>query len=241
MQLLGTGTCQLLPEKAASSVLMNFDGLNVVYDMGRGVATRLTELGIKQNDIKHIVLSHFHPDHWSDLIPYLHGASWSQLDKRTVDLNIYGPTGLRGLFNKVFDIFDENEIVRSEFFAVNFHEINTDSFKIDNYDFEYIHLPPANNHGLKFEKSGKIYALTGDSNFHPKEVAFLSDVDVAVIDSGHLTDDEIIGLAVKSRAKRIICSHQYRKLIINDLNSKAVNKGYKGTIELGKDFLKIKL
>ncbi len=85
--LLGTGTCQLQTHRMASSVLVELDDLRLVYDLGRGIANRLAEIGMKQDDVEHVVLSHFHPDHLSDLIPYLQATSWSRIDPRAKDLH----------------------------------------------------------------------------------------------------------------------------------------------------------
>ena len=46
--LLGTGTCQLEEHRAASAVLLEMGDLRLVFDFGRGVATRLTGLGLKE-------------------------------------------------------------------------------------------------------------------------------------------------------------------------------------------------
>ncbi|MEE8278853.1 MAG: MBL fold metallo-hydrolase, partial [Thermoanaerobaculia bacterium] len=80
--LLGTGTCQLEAERTASSVLIELGDLRLVYDFGRGVTRRLAQLDLRQDEIEHVVISHFHPDHVSDLIPYLHAASHSPIDPR---------------------------------------------------------------------------------------------------------------------------------------------------------------
>ena len=85
--LLGTGTCQLQTHRMASSVLVEIDDLRLVYDLGRGVTLRLVELGLRQDDLEHIVLSHFHPDHLSDLVAYLQAGAWSQIDPRNKDLH----------------------------------------------------------------------------------------------------------------------------------------------------------
>lgn len=91
--ILGTGTCQIQKERMASSVLLDLGKSKVVYDFGRGVCQRITEAGYKISDIDHIILSHFHPDHFSDLIPFLHASSFSKVEPRRHDLNIYGPAG----------------------------------------------------------------------------------------------------------------------------------------------------
>jgi hypothetical protein len=45
------------------------------------------------------------------------------------------------------------------------HEVDGERFSIGSYDFDFISLPPAGNHGLRFVWRGKQYAITGDSNF----------------------------------------------------------------------------
>lgn len=234
--LLGTGTNQLQTHRMASSVLVEFGDLKLVYDIGRGVSMRLVEAGMKQDDLQHIILSHFHPDHWSDIVPYLHAASWSKIDPRHSDLNIYGPPGVKRLMEKILGLTGPNELTREHFHVV-VHEIEADQFSIGNNKFAYIELPPAGNHGLKFEANGMKYAFTGDSDVHDQEVSFLKDVDVAVIDSGHPSDEEVVDLAVRTEARMIVCSHLYRELSAEELNKAAKAKGYIGKLVVGKDLM----
>lgn len=239
--LLGTGTCQLEPRRMASSALIERDGLRLVYDFGRGVAGRLAELEIGQNDLRHVLLSHFHPDHLSDLIPYLHAACWSQLDPRTEDLHLWGPAGLEAQLTRIIGLFDADTLVRSDRFRIHLHEVKQGRLEIEGVELAFEELPPANNHGLRFERGGRLFALTGDSFFHQQEVDFLTGVDLAVIDSGHLSDSEIVELAARTQAKRIVCSHLYRPLDAGELNALASSRGYAGHIMVGEDLMSFPL
>ncbi len=240
LTILGTGTCQIQGNKIASSVFLEIDDTRLVYDFGRGVTQRLGELGLKQDDLRDIVISHFHPDHVSDLIPFLHAASWSKIDPRKAELNIYGPTGVQAFFERLTDLFKPDELVRNTY-KVTVHEIKEAQFTIGAQVFDFVALPPANNHGLKFVFNNKTYALTGDSHFHVQEINFLKLVDLAVVDSGHITDEEIVELAVKSRAKMIVCSHQYRELKEKELNRQARDVGYHGRIIVAEDLMSFDL
>ena len=117
------------------------------------------------------------------------------------------------------------------------HEITRQHFEIGAHRFDFISLPPAGNHGLRFTWNKQRYAITGDSHFHDAEIDFLRDVDLAIIDSGHLEDTEIVQLAVSSRAKTIVCSHLYREINAQHLQSLAANADYEGTILVGRDLL----
>jgi ribonuclease BN (tRNA processing enzyme) len=207
--LLGTGTCQIEYERRASSVLLELDGLPLLFDCGHGIVQRLLEAGVRHDRLNHVILSHFHPDHVSDLIPLMQAGAWSRRDPRSTNLHIFGPPGTRYLIDVLMQLFNPASFSQPSY-RVYVHEITADSFAIEQHRFDFIDLPPANNHGLRFAWNGKRYAITGDSHFHEQEIVFLRGVDLAIIDSGHLEDEEIVQLAAQSQARVIVCSHLYR-------------------------------
>jgi ribonuclease BN (tRNA processing enzyme) len=233
--LLGTGTCQLEDGRAASSVLVELDGLRLVFDCGRGVAARLAALGYRQDQLGHVVVSHFHADHVSDLVPLLQAGSWSQTDPRRRDLHIWGPPGLRRLVEGWLDLYGPGQLVNPDAYRLELHELPSGRFAIEGREFEFVSLPPAGNHGLGFEVGGRRYALTGDSDFHQREIDFLAERDLAVFDSGHLEDEEIVGLAARSQTRRLVCSHLYRPLDAAALGARAAKAGYTGEMIVGED------
>jgi ribonuclease BN (tRNA processing enzyme) len=234
--LPGTGTCQIEHERRASSVLLELDGLHILFDCGHGVVQRLLETGVQHNRLEHVILSHFHPDHVSDLIPLMQAGAWSRRDPRSTDLHIYGPPGTQRLIDGLMDLFSPTSFSQPSY-QVRVHEITHDSFSIGQHQFDFIDLPPANNHGLRFTWHGKRYAITGDSHFHEQEINFLRDVDLAIIDSGHPSDEEIVQLAAQSQARVIVCSHLYRELDIAQLQQQANEAGYRGTMIVGRDLM----
>jgi ribonuclease BN (tRNA processing enzyme) len=237
--LLGTGTCQIEHERRASSVLLELDQTYILFDCGHGVVQRLLDVGVSHHQVNHVILSHFHPDHVSDLIPLLQAGAWSHCDPRTSDLHIYGPVGVKRLLDGLFQLFGTNSFQQPTYKVV-VHEITDREFRIGplgSHSFEFLSLPPAGNHGLRFHWHGRCYALTGDSSFHAEEIAFLKHVDLAVIDSGHIEDCEIVDLAVASQARTLICSHLYREIDAKRLQREAELKGYQGIILVGRDLL----
>ncbi len=235
LTLLGTGTCQIEFERRASSVLLELDGVYILFDCGHGTVQRLLEVGVQHNQVHAIVLSHFHPDHISDLIPFMQAGAWSRQNPRTEDLHIYGPPGVQKMIDGFMKLFGESSFKQASY-RVHVHEFTAGTYTIGSFPVEAVSLPPAGNHGLGFAWNGKRYALTGDSYFHEEEIAFLSEVDLAIIDSGHSEDHEIVELAVRSQARTLVCSHLYRELDASRLQEEAVKRGYQGNISIGHDF-----
>ena len=231
--LLGTGTCRLEPARAASAVLIELPDSRLVFDFGRGIAHRLVELGLRQDDVLEIVLSHFHPDHLSDLVPFVHAGLYSPTDARTRDLRIHGPAGVGAVVQDLLQIVGFPEAGEAAF-RVRAREIEGRA-DVGGARVEFLPLPPAGNHGLRFSHLARTYALTGDSHFHEQEIEFLRDADLAIVDSGHLDDDDLVDLAVHSRARVLVLSHFYRALDDRELTAKARARGYEGSILAGRD------
>ncbi len=234
--LTGTGTCQIELERRASSVLLNLAETLILFDCGRGIAQRLLEIGVQPNALEHVVISHFHPDHVSDLIPLMHAGAWSRRQPRQRDLHLYGPPGLQRLIDGLMQLFNGHSFCQPHY-QIHVHEVADGQIRIGPHDFEFAPLPPAGNHGLRFTWQGKRYAITGDSSFHEQERAFLQGVDLAIIDAGHLSDEEIVRLAVTSGAATLVCSHLYRELDAARLQMRARAEGYRGTIVVGCDLM----
>jgi len=91
------------PGQAASGYLVESDERHVLIDCGSGIASELRALDPKP--LTDIVISHFHADHWFDLVP-LHYAfrygSWHSRPKPTLHL----PPGGRDVLDTVASVWD---------------------------------------------------------------------------------------------------------------------------------------
>jgi ribonuclease BN (tRNA processing enzyme) len=91
--VLGTSGSYPGPGSACSGYLLRYQGFNLWLDAGPGTMANLqTHIGLDEVDA--IVLSHQHPDHWSDLDGFFVACRYVQT--RT-HVPIYAPVGLRGL------------------------------------------------------------------------------------------------------------------------------------------------
>ena len=235
--ILGSGSTNLNPARNASSVLIRRGGNNIVFDFGRGTAIQLAKIGLLQDDVQHVILSHYHPDHVTDLLPYLHAASQSQIDKRTKSITIYGQPSVSEFMTALKQPYGDNSL--SKDFQTTLLDINTGTMAINGKDFFFTDLH--HSYGLSFEENGATIAVMADSKLHDDLVDALENVDLGIFDGGHLSDEEIVELAVRCKAKRLVCSHQYRELDGSSLNSAARSKGYKGEISVAFDLMEFEI
>lgn len=235
--ILGSGTTNLVPNRNAASVLIQRNGKNYVYDFGRGTALQLAKMGLKQDDVQTIILSHYHPDHVSDLLPYFHAASWSQVDKRTKELTVYGQPNIDDFMAKFTQPYGERELSKDFRTVLKNLEIGNMTIEDESFSFTDLH----HSYGISFEENNKAYAIMADSDFHDDLIAALTDVELGVFDAGHITDEEIIELATKTQANKLICSHQYRELDEAKLNEAAKAKGFEGQLIVAEDLMEFEI
>jgi ribonuclease BN (tRNA processing enzyme) len=106
VQVLGSGGPRAGTERASSGYLVWIDGgARVMIDVGGGTFVRFGEAGASLATLDLLGLSHFHPDHVSDLPALL----WLSDTVRDVPLPVAGPSGndafpsLDELLGKLFD------------------------------------------------------------------------------------------------------------------------------------------
>ncbi|HUG38610.1 MAG TPA: MBL fold metallo-hydrolase [Candidatus Limnocylindrales bacterium] len=106
LQVLGSGGPRAGTDRASASYLVWMEGrARVMIDAGGGAFVRFGEAGASLADLRFLGLSHFHPDHVSDLSALL----WLSDTMRGEPLPIAGPSGndafpsLDQLLGRLFD------------------------------------------------------------------------------------------------------------------------------------------
>lgn len=106
--LLGTASPRISPDKFQTSFALMVDGAMYMIDCGSGAHERLVQAcakygnGITAEDVKHLFLTHLHPDHTVALpsmliAPHVLG--------RKGPLKIYGPVGTRAMAEHVLEAY----------------------------------------------------------------------------------------------------------------------------------------
>ncbi|MGB5246202.1 MAG: MBL fold metallo-hydrolase [Woeseia sp.] len=108
--LLGTGTPVPNPRQFGSSILVEANGVKLLFDCGRGCAHRLWNLGPQYlRETQNVFLTHLHSDHTTGM-PDLYLNGWTQL--RPTGLNIYGPKKAEDLMKHIRLAYDEDVVYR---------------------------------------------------------------------------------------------------------------------------------
>lgn len=102
---VGTGTVAPSPRRTAACHWVQDGNARVLLDCGAGSLHRLAEFGLPWEDVSHVVLSHFHPDHFGELPMLVYALKYTRATPRTDPLVVLGPPGVVRLLKALAEGF----------------------------------------------------------------------------------------------------------------------------------------
>src|SRR6266700_348235 len=187
--LLGTGTPFPSAERFGSGILVEVAGKKLLFDCGRGVVIRLTQVRVDPKDIDGLFLTHLHSDHVVG-IPDLWLSGWFL--GRSKSLPIWGPPGTRSMTEHLvqafgFDIsirqaapdplpakgveIDATEIEQGEIYNDGLARVS--AFLVD-------HGPVKPAFGYRVDGAGHSVVISGDTKFCQNLIDFAKDADCLI-------------------------------------------------------------
>lgn len=249
--ILGSGTCVPSLERSSCSVLVEIKGAKILIDCGPGTIRRLLENGTKIYDISHILLSHFHPDHTGELIPFLFSNKYPDASYRQIPLSIIAGIGLAEFYGGLKKVFGHwidlapNSLNMVEIYKNNHLEYFND-FILEVVSVEH------NAESLAFKITGgkgTSLVYSGDTDYCENLINIAVNTNLLICESalpdelkvkGHLTPSEAGEIATKANVKQLLLTHFYPECDNNDIELQC-RKTYSGPLFLARDLMKINL
>ena len=152
--LLGTGGMMPLPYRWLTSLMMRYNGSNILIDCGEGTQIAMKKKGWSPNPIDVICFTHYHADHISGLPGLLLSIGNSE---RREPITMIGPKGLTRVVNALRMIAPELP------FEIRFLEIEeaNQTFWFDGYEidaFKVSHNVTCYGYSLRIPRIGRFDA-----------------------------------------------------------------------------------
>lgn len=250
LTILGSGTGVPSAERSACSFVLETGGRVLLFDLGPGTVRRLAEAGFSLTRISSIFISHFHPDHVSELIAFLFATKYPAAYRRRTPFQLIGAKGIGNLYGKLLNVF--GEWIEMEPGLMDTVELSTseadqfkgDSFTVDSLPMNHI----ASSLGFRVTASdGTALAYTGDTDVCENAVTLAGGADLLVCESalpdamktdGHLTPSLAGGIAVRAGVKQLLLTHFYPECDAVDAEAEC-RKTYRGPLILARDLLRL--
>ena len=191
--LLGTGSPVMSVTRFGPSTLVEAGDQTLVFDVGRGAAQRLDQLGVSFARIDAVFLTHLHSDHVVGL-PDLWLSGWI-LGRRTVPWEVVGPAGTAAMAAHLAQAFTFDVEIRIKDgrqnpaggrlaardiepgVAYERGGVRVTAFLVD-------HGLVAPAFGYRIEYGGRTVVLSGDTRFSPNLIAMARGADLLVHEVG---------------------------------------------------------
>ncbi|QTA92930.1 MBL fold metallo-hydrolase [Desulfonema magnum] len=248
--ILGSGTCVPSLTRSACAALMEIGKTKLLFDVGPGTMRQLLKADTTIFDIAFIFLSHFHPDHSGELVPFLFSNKYSGGKQRKTSLTIVAGKGFFQFYNKLKNVYGHWIEPDPEFFKI----IELDNRAFDRYkfnDFTVESAPVEHNEeslAYKISSSGGISVVySGDTDFSENLIKLARDAELFICESalpdnlkvrGHLTPCLAGEIATQANVKRLMLTHFYPECEHADIE-KECRKTYTGQLALAEDMMKI--
>ena len=227
LAVIGSSPAWPNPGGAHSGYLVEARGRRVLLDCGPGVLPRL-RASEAWPAVDAIVITHFHLDHWGDLVPWAWGAMFRQRAAANGDGNIrpelfVHPGGHDRLtafgeqlgFPDMFDwVFEVREYPAEQPFEVAGLELI--ALRLPHYTVE--------TYGFRVASDDTTLAYSGDSGPSERLADLARDADLFVCEAtlassdadgtprGHLSVDEAVAAFDASGARRLLLTHRPTEL-----------------------------
>lgn len=195
-------------------VMVGQSGKAVMIDCAGGPLSRLGKAGVPLDDLRDLVLTHFHPDHTYG-VPMLLMGTW--LNGRQLPLRVFGLRHCleRALDQMGFYHWDE----WPDFFPIPFYHLpeRENVLVLDNEDFVITaspvrHFVPTIGLRIKSKETGKVIAYSSDTSPCPEVVGLARDVDILIHEAagatfGHSSAAQAGAVAAEAGAKKLVLIH----------------------------------
>ncbi len=213
VHILGSGTCTPDSERGSSGYAVILEKSKIILDCGNGTTWKLKKAGIDYLDIDFIFITHLHPDHTSDLIPFLFGTKYNPERKREKPLSLFGPPGFKEFFQKLNQLHN-NWISFEELQVLDLKE---PSLHFEDFTLSWIKTPHTENSvAYRITSHEKTLVYTGDTDYDESLAHFSKNADLLIIEcstpnelkvKGHLTPAEVSRLVSLATPSKTVITH----------------------------------
>ncbi|RJQ61911.1 MAG: ribonuclease Z [Desulfobacteraceae bacterium] len=249
--ILGSGTCVPSLRRSSCSVLVEINGTKLLFDSGPGTLRRMLRTGTTIFDISYIFYSHRHPDHTSELVPFLFATKYPNSTRRLEPLTIIAGRGFSSFYRGLQSVYGSWIDIGERLRVLEMSNTGKDNRRFDGFE---VHSIPVEHldESIAFRitgSNGKTVVYSGDSDVCENLVEIAERADLFICESafpdeskvqGHLTPSRAGMIASRARVGKLVLTHLYPECDSADIE-KECRKTYNGPLVLAEDLMRFEL
>lgn len=246
LTVVGSGTLVPSPDRACASHLVEGEEVSLLLDVGPGAVHGLARQGKRWWALTHLVLTHYHTDHFGDLPHLLFALKWAAPSPRARPLHVLGPPGLRARVEALRDA--HGDFIVAPGFPVEYEEVARDATWTDPRGRLRLRFAPTSHTdsslAVRLEVGDREVGYTGDTGPDPALGDFFRGVEVLVSEcayadpsdgTGHLSPVSVAAMARRARPRILVLTHLYPPLEAESVPALVREAGYTGRVVCARD------
>jgi len=248
--VLGSGTCVPSLARSSCSILLQVGETQMVFDAGPGTMRRLLEAGTDIYRIDYVFLSHFHPDHSAELVPFLFANKYPDPLRRRRPLTLVGGPGLRQFVAGLEGVYghwiqlapDRIDLVEMD----GSRALGMAGAGLTVAAAPVVHNPESVAFRIE-TGSGCAVVYSGDTDYSERLVALARRVGLLICEAavpddqkipGHLTPSLAGEMAAQADVQRLMLTHFYPACDQTDIAAQC-RRTFKGPLLLAEDLMTV--
>jgi ribonuclease BN (tRNA processing enzyme) len=216
--IIGSGTGVPSRRRGSPAVGVKAGKYFVLLDIGSGTLRAMLNYDLNFNDIDILCLSHHHPDHVGDLVPFLFASRYSLGYTRQLPVWLLAAQGFGEFHQSLKNAW--GEWVEPPTGLMQVQELardRTDTFTLADLT---IKTAPVNHIATslayRLESGGRTVVYSGDTDWSDTLIELARGADLFILEAanpfkvpGHLTPQEAGRLAAQAGVPRLVLTHIY--------------------------------
>lgn len=241
---VGTGTVAPSARRTAACHWVARGRLRILLDCGPGSLHRLAVFQLPWQEVTHVVVSHFHPDHFAELPMLVYALKYTAVPARREPLVVLGPPGIVRLVRALAEGY--GPWLLDPGFPIGILDMrDREPFPLDAEvsleTFPVPHTPESVALSLASPEGRLVY--TGDTGPSGELARWATGCDLLLAECSlpeahaldtHLTPERAGDLARDAGAKRLVLTHFYPPVETSD-PARAAATRYKGPVTAAQD------
>lgn len=216
---LGTGTVAPSAHRTAAAHWVTDGVTSVLMDCGPGTTHRLARFGVPWETVDHVLISHFHADHVTELPSLIFALQYGAATPRSRPLLLWGPVGFERLMRDLGTALGA-WVIRPPDFEVRVREVSPGTpTTLGSLTAEACSTPHTDESiawSVKDDEARLVY--TGDTGPSEALAEWARGCDLLLAECSlpqsmaldfHLTPRGAGELAQRARARRLVLTHLY--------------------------------
>jgi ribonuclease BN (tRNA processing enzyme) len=235
LTVLGSGTVDPQPHRSCSGYYLETSAGGLLMDLGNAALRQAVRSGVPVHRVERLFLSHLHPDHTADIVPFLFARNYAPPPwGENPELTIFGPVGTQAMLDAIFTAWpsvspkegDARVVVTEYSEGVVWGEngVEVQAFPVEHGDMKAF--------AFRVEENGRVFCYSGDTRLcqgvkQAAKGAHLFVCECSCFPRGceplhcrevHLSWEDVADICEVAQPERVVLTHLYEPVLAGSPN-----------------------